>query len=162
MGDNKNHYLENSFTLFQSYTYTLLIQFEVNFFNYAVVFNSRLMAFGENCAFYELNDPGQLRDTLTAGYKSVIVGLPSNGLTLIPNNLFSEGKVADFARFLDVQDNEKVLAQTLDDQNIIVYKTGEPVIKAAENFGLKNTVYTAKGWIKAIEKKQAGNEQIVP
>lgn len=149
MNDNKNHYRENSFTLVQSSRYTLLLQFELKWFGYAIIYNNRLMAFGENCAYYELNDNGQLRDTLAADYKNVVIGLPSTGLTLVPNNLYNEGHVADFARFLDVQDGEIVLAQTLDDENRIIYKTDEVIVSAARNFGIQNTVYTAKGWIKA-------------
>ena len=152
MGDNKDHYLENSFALDQSSNYTLLLQFELKCFSYAVVYNNRLMAFGENCAYYELNDPGQLRDTLTAEYKSVVIGLPAIGLTLVPESLFSDAHIAGFARFLDMQQNELVLAQVFDRENRIIFKTDEAILSAARNFGLQNTVYTAKGWVTAVAK----------
>ena len=154
MAENKNHYRENSFSLLQSLTYTLLIQFEVKSFSYAVVYNYRLMAHGENCPFYELNDPGELRDILTASYKKTIIGLPASALTLVPKNLVEIDKIPAFARFLDVQKNEKVLAQLLDDRNVIIYKTDDAIISKATRFGLQNTLYTAKGWINAIARSK--------
>jgi len=108
------------------------------------------MAYRQNLAFYELKEPGELHDLLSATYKKIVIGLPAKGLTLVPKTLFNNNPVADFARFLDVKDSEKVFAQTLDDQNIIVYKTDGAIVSAIEKFDLQNTVYTAKGWIKAI------------
>ncbi|WP_259067816.1 DUF3822 family protein [Mucilaginibacter sp. X4EP1] len=152
MSENNNTYTDDSFSLYQAHSYTLLIQVETTSFSYAVVHNNRLLASGVNCDLDELAHPKLLSDLLTASYKKVIVGLPATGLTLVPKSLFGEDHVADFARFLDVKDTEKVLAQLLDDQNVIVYKTNEALISAIEKFKLQNTVYTAEGWIKAIAK----------
>jgi len=150
MDDIKNHYRENSFSLSQSFRYTLLIQFELKTFSYAVVYNNRLMAFGENCPFYQMNDFGEIKDIVCATYQNTIVGLPATALMLVPKNILVSEEVVAFARFLDVQSNEKVLAQPIDNQNIIIYKTEEVIVALAERFGIENAVYTAKGWIKAI------------
>jgi len=154
MSDNKNHYRENSFTLSQSYTYTLLIQFEVQAFSYAVIYNYRLMAYGENCPFYWLNESGEINDILIANYKKVLIGLPAIAFTLVPKDLFFTDQVSAYARFLDVQFNEKVLAQTLDDKNVIIYKTGADIVQCAAKFNLANTTYTANGLAKIIQKSQ--------
>jgi hypothetical protein len=105
----------------------------------------------QNCDLDELAHPKQLIDLLSATYKKVIIGLPATGLTLVPKSLYSDEHVADFARFLDVKENEKVFAQILDDQNVIIYKTTDALVNAVERFDLQNTVYNARGWIKAIE-----------
>ena len=123
MDKNNNHYQENSFEISQSPNYTLLIQFEVKSFTYAIVFNKKLMAYGENYPIYLLDEPGELADLLSATYQKVFIGLPGDALTLVPNPLFLNSKVADYARYLDVKDNEKVLAQKFDSENIIIYKT---------------------------------------
>lgn len=153
MGDlNNNNYQDNNFNLYQAYSYILLLQLEATSFSYAVVYKNRLLVSAQNCSLNELADPNQLSDLLSSTYKKVIIGLPATGLTLVPKSLFKENHVADIARFLDVKAREKVFAQTLDDQNNIIYKTDMALMSAVEKFGLQNTVYMAKGWINAIAK----------
>jgi hypothetical protein len=152
MNDHDNNYTDNSFNLYQAYSYTLLLQLGASSFGYAVVHQDRVLASAQNCDLNELAHPIQLSELLTATYKKVIIGLPASALTLMPKSLFSVDHVSEFARFLDVKETEKVFVQTLDDQNMIIYKTDGELIEAVERFGLQNTVYTAQGWIKAIEK----------
>ncbi|HEY4324921.1 MAG TPA: DUF3822 family protein [Mucilaginibacter sp.] len=160
MGDHNNNFQDSSFTLYKAYSYTLLLQLEAASFNYAVAHNNQLLAWAQNCSLNELTGHGQLTDLLSATYKKVIVGLPATGLTLVPKELFKEDRVADIARFLDVNDHEKVFAQSLDNQNVIIYKTDESLVSAIEKFGLKNTVYTAKGWITAISKNKPSDDKL--
>ncbi|HEY2581504.1 MAG TPA: DUF3822 family protein, partial [Mucilaginibacter sp.] len=108
----------------------------------------------------EFTGHGPLTDLLSATYKKVVVGLPATGLTLVPKELFKEDHVADIARFLDVSDREKVFVQTLDDQNVIIYKTDENLVSAIEKFGLQNIVYTAKGWITATGKNKPSDDKL--
>jgi hypothetical protein len=152
MSEQINNYTDNNFNLYQAYSYTLLLQVEPSSFSYAVVHQNRLLVSAQNVALSELAEPKQLSDLLLATYKNVIIGLPATGLTLVPNSLFSEDRISDFARFLDVKPSEKVLAQTLDDKNTIIYKTDGALVDAVEKFNLQNTVYRAKGWISAIAK----------
>jgi hypothetical protein len=151
MNDQDNNYTDNSFNLYQAYSYILLLQVELNAFSYAVVYKNQLLVSAQ---------PKQLIDLLSATYKKVIIGLPATGLTLVPKSLYSEDHVADFARFLDVKENEKVFAEILDDQNIIIYKTNGALVNAVERFDLQNTVYTASGWIKAIEKSNPQDNKL--
>jgi hypothetical protein len=160
MGDLDNNYTDNSFNLYQAYSYTLLLQVELHAFSYAVIHKNRLLVSAQNCDLDELAHPKQLIDLLSATYKKVIIGLPAAGLTLVPKSLYSEDHVADFARFLDVKENEKVFAQILHDQNIIIYKTNSALVDVVERFGLQNTVYTAQGWIKAIEKSNPADNKL--
>jgi hypothetical protein len=160
MNDQDNNYTDNSFNLYQAYSYILLLQVELNAFSYAVVYKNQLLVSAQNCDLDELAHPKQLIDLLSATYKKVIIGLPATGLTLVPKSLYSEDHVADFARFLDVKENEKVFAEILDDQNIIIYKTNGALVNAVERFDLQNTVYTASGWIKAIEKSNPQDNKL--
>jgi hypothetical protein len=160
MSDNNNNYTDSSFNLYQAYSYTLLLQVEASSFSYAIVHNNRLLVSAQNCDIDELAHPKQLSDLLGATYKKVIIGLPATGLTLVPKSLFSEEHVADFARFLDVKANEKVFAQKLDDQNLIIYKTNADLVAAVEKFNLQNTVYNAEGWIKIIAKSAPPNNKL--
>ncbi|WP_428329468.1 DUF3822 family protein [Mucilaginibacter sp.] len=155
-----NHYTDNNFNLYQAYSYTLLIQVAANSFSFAIIDQNQLLVSAQNCALSELAHPDKLADLLTATYKKVIIGLPANGLTLIPNILFKEEQVAGFARFLDVKNNEKVFAQKLDEVNAIVYKTNEALVSAIQNFGLQNVVYTAQGWIKVIAKNNPASNNL--
>src|ERR1700742_4988848 len=118
-----NNYTDNTFNLYQAYSYTLLLQVEANSFSYAVVNNNRLLVSAQDCDLQELAQPRQLHDLLSATYRKVIIGMPSSAFTLVPNGLFSEDRISGFARYLDVKDDEKVFAQNLDEQNAIIYKT---------------------------------------
>jgi hypothetical protein len=160
MSDNNNTYTDNSFTLYHAYSYTLLLQVEASTFSYAVVYQNRLVASAQNCDLDELAHPKQLSELLTATYRKVIIGLAPTGLTLIPKSIFSEEHIADFARFLDVKENEKVFAQAFDNENNIIYKTPGTVFSAVEKFGLQNTVYTAQGWVKAIRNSHPSDSSL--
>jgi hypothetical protein len=152
MSDQNINYHDDNFDLYQAYSYTLLLQLEATSFSYAIVYKHRLLVLAQDNDLQKLADPRQLSELLSATYKKVIVGLPATGLTLVPNSLFREDQIANFARLLDVKDDDKVFAQTLDDQNMIVFKTPGALVSAAEAFNLQNAVYTGRGWIKAIEK----------
>jgi len=150
--NDHNNYTDSSFNLYQAYTYVLLLQLGKTTFNYAVVYKNRLLASGQHIDIKELSEPDLLIDLLSATYKKVIIGLPATNSTLVPKSIFDEDHVGEFASFLDVKDDEKVFAQTLDLQNVIVYKTDSALVSAVEKFNLQNTYYTAEGWIKAIKK----------
>jgi hypothetical protein len=147
---NSIQHQNGEFNLNQAGSYTLLLQLEVNSFNYAIINNNRLVVVVQDTALNELKDPDQIINRLSNTYKKVIIGLPATGLTLVPKGLYNAGHAVDFARLLDVKENESAMVQELDDQNMIVYKTSNVLVKAIEKFDLKNVVYTAKGWIKAI------------
>ncbi|HVW97480.1 MAG TPA: DUF3822 family protein [Mucilaginibacter sp.] len=157
--NDDNNYTDNSFNLYLAYSYTLLLQIEPSSFSYAVISGNNLLVSAQNCDLQELIQPMALNELLSATYKKVIIGIPATGLTLIPNSLFREEKVPAFARFLDVKENEKVFAQSMDDVNAIIYKANGTLVSYVEKFGLQNIAHSAKGWINAIEKNNptAGN-----
>jgi len=159
MSDTLSHtnYHDNSFNLDQAGNYVLLIQVKEASFDYAVVHDNRLLVYVQNSPVDELSNPKHLRGLLSASYKKVVAGLPAVALTLVPDALCGDEQVSAFARFLDVQENEMVLAEPLDAQNKLIYKTGAELISAVEKFGLQNTVYTAQGWIRAIANSSPPN-----
>lgn len=152
MSEDINNYQHTNFNLYQAYSYTLLLKIEAPTFSYAVVFQNRLLLMEQNCDLQDLVQPGLSHDILSAVYNKTIIGLPATGLTLVPKSLFDPERVNTFARFLDVKPEEKVLAQPLDRDNYIVYKADERPIAMAATYGLENTVFGARGWIKAVAK----------
>ena len=150
MSENKHLYTSNDLSLNQAHSYTLLLQVDSDSFNYAVVMNKQLLAWGENFDLEELRDPQQLRDVLTAGYKQVIIGVHATGLTLLPKNLFDGSRITDIARLLDVSSNEKVMAEALNSQNMIIYKVDEVLTYALKNLDHQKIIYADAGWINAI------------
>jgi hypothetical protein len=131
--------------------YSLLLQVYAKSFSYAVVYGDKLMAWAKDCDLSLMDDPGE-HELLTFEYKNVVAGLSSNGFTLIPDLLYNENKLADFARYLDVKPSEKILAQQLDDDNHIIYKVDAAVADTAEIYGLQKAVFINKGWIDTIAK----------
>jgi hypothetical protein len=160
MFDHNNNYTDDSFKLYQAYSYSLLLQVDLTSFSYAFVHQNRLMVYAQNCDLDELAHPKQLSEILTATYRNVVIGLPAMGLTLVPKSLFQEGHVADFARLLDVKQDEKVFAQALDPENNIIYKMPEYIASAVEKFGFGNTFYTARGWIQAIARSRPSSDSL--
>lgn len=151
MSDHIYNYRDANLSLDQvNSNYTLLLQIYPETFSYAIVYQNKLMAWAEDCEISLLTEPGDKHDLLSFDYKNVAVGLQSTGFTLIPTALFSEDKIADFGRYLDVKPNEKILAQQLDDENYIIFKVEDKVIASAEKYGLQNAVFINKGWINAI------------
>jgi hypothetical protein len=160
MNEHNYTYHDDNFSLDKTEDYTLLIQVEDKSFSYAISNNGSLIAWAENYPFDELSDPQELLDLLSAKYKQIVIGLPAHSFTLVPTELFTADRLPNFARFLDVKPDSKVLAQTLDQENIIVYKTNDTIVKAAEEFGIRNTVFTSKGWLAAIARNNAGNNDL--
>lgn len=150
MSENRHHYTSDDLSLTQAHSYTLLLQVDANSFNYAVLSGKQLLAWGENYSLDELRDPQQLRDILTANYQQVITGLHTTGFTLLPKSLFDNDRIADIARLLDVSNTEKVNAETLDGQNIIIYKVDEVLTYAVKDLDNQQAIFTDAGWIKAI------------
>lgn len=150
MSENRHHYTSDDLSLTQAHSYTLLLQVDANSFNYAVLSGNQLLSWGENYSLDELRDPQQLRDILTANYRQVITGLHTTGFTLLPQNLFDNDRLADIARLLDVSNTEKVQAEVLDSQNVIIYKVDEVLTYAVKDLDNQKTAFTDTGWIKAI------------
>jgi len=154
------NYHDNSFNLEQAGNYVLLIQVKEASFDYAIVHDNQLLVYVQNTPPDELSSPKHLRGVLSASYKKVVIGLSATALTLVPNGLYDNDQAAAFGRLLDVQDDETILAEPLDGQNHLIYKTGAGIISAIEKFGLDNIVYTAKGWIKAIAGSSPPNSDL--
>ena len=160
MSEHNYNYHDDNFSLDKAQGYTLLIQIDKTSFSYAVSDQNKLIALADKHPLDELSDPQELLDLLSANYKKVVIGLPNTGFTLLPQSVFKQDQVANVARFLDVQANEKVLAQPLDNKNIIIYKTSETLINAAEDFGVRNTVFLSKGWLNAIAANHPGDRDL--
>jgi hypothetical protein len=160
MSELNYNYHDDNFSLDKAQGYTLLIQIDKELFSYAVTEQNKLIALADNHSLDELSDPQELLDLLSANYKNVVIGLPSTGFSLIPQSVFNSDKIAHLARFLDVKADEKVLAQPLDNSNTIVYKTPQTILNAADEFGLRNTVFTSRGWLNALAKNQPGDRDL--
>lgn len=158
MTDHIYNYRDTDIGIYQvNDQYSLLLQVYPESVSYAVINQSKLIAWCEDCDHKILTEPGQTHEFLNYDYKDVVIALPSAGFTLVPNDLYDAGRVAAIARLLDVKQREKVFAQPLDDDNHIVFKVSEALTKKAEKFGLQNVAHMAKGWLKAIEANDPQN-----
>ena len=121
MIDQITSYRDPDLSLYQlNSNYTLLLQIYPATFSYAIVFEDKLQAWAKDCELLVLDDPGSQHELLNYEYKKVVAGLQSTGFTLVPNALYNENRIADFARFLDVKPNEKIFAQPLDAEHAAV------------------------------------------
>ncbi len=161
MSNRNHHYRDPDFNAAQSGRYTLLVQIGASSFSYAVVDQHKLLVLEENVSIDELNNPAEEHSILSADYKQRIIGLPQNGFTFVPVSLFKPELAGDFARFLDVKEDEKIFSQPLDKDNQVIYKVGELTANTiAEKFDVENTVFGAKGWIKLIAANKPDNHHL--
>ncbi|WP_184550236.1 DUF3822 family protein [Mucilaginibacter sp. FT3.2] len=160
MSEYNYNYHDDDFSLDKAQGYTLLIQIDKTTFTYAVTDQNKLIAIADNHPIDELSNPEELLDLLSANFKNVVIGLPATGFSLLPQTVFNPDKVAYLARFLDVKADEKVLSQPLDNRNVIIYKTPETTLDAVEDFGIRNSVFTSKGWLNALAKNQPGDRDL--
>lgn len=157
---NRNYqYLDPEFSPDKANEYTLLVKADNTNFSFAVITGNKLLILAEAVDLSELSGPAEENDILFKSYGHSIIGLSGNAFTFVPVSLFDPGKVADFARFLDVQATEKVFSQPFDTDNQVIFKVGEPVLSAiTDKFDLKNIVFAPKGWIKAIANPSSKNK----
>jgi hypothetical protein len=161
MSNRNHHYRDPDFNAAQSGRYTLLVQIGASSFSYAVIDQHKLLVLEENISLEEFKSPAEEHSILSADHKQRIIGLPQNGFTFVPVSLFKPELAADFARFLNVKEDEKVFSQPLDKDNQVIYKVGEITANTiAEKFDLKNTVFGAKGWIKLTAANNPTNHDL--
>lgn len=154
MNQQQHYYRDSTLNLAQADNYTLLLQIDNDSFAYAIADGNLLLACETNCSLSELTDPKQLYERLTAEYKNTVIALPAKAFVLIPVSLFNTDNIAEYARLLDVKDDEKVIAQSLDTQNYVVYKVGEQLLNKVANYDIKNVVFAPKGWMYAIDRSE--------
>lgn len=160
MGEINYSYQHEDFNLGLAYYYTLVLQVNRTSFTYAVIYDDKLMALAEHCSLEELANPTGMTDELFASFKDIVVGIDTDSFTLVPIELYDADKVTGYARFLDVKEDEKVLAQQLDLGNFIIYKITTAVFEATEKFDLTRCVYSGKGWINAIANSNPSDNTI--
>jgi Protein of unknown function (DUF3822) len=150
MSSHNHNYRDPFFDAEQTAGYSLLVQVGASSFSYAVVGENKLLLLEDNVSLGELANTTDDHTFLSAHYKKRIISLPQSGFTFVPVSLFREDLAADFARFLDVQENERVFSQPLDADNQVVFKADKVIVDAIKaKFYADDIVFAAKGWIKA-------------
>jgi hypothetical protein len=149
MSNRNYHYRDPEFKPEQTAGYALLVQVEPGSFSYAITGNKKLLALETGVGLDELENPSDNRKFLLHGYNQHIIALPQLGFTFVPTSLFAPDKVADIARFLDVQHDEKVYSQPLDADNQVIFKTNQHSTAIPKKVN-SAFVFPAKGWILAV------------
>ncbi|MES2275895.1 MAG: DUF3822 family protein [Bacteroidota bacterium] len=154
-------YKSDGFSLAKAHDSGLFIKACKAEFSILIVEDGRLLAWKDKCALTELAENEDLGDILTAPFKTVVVGLTPDALTLVPTELFAEENTLDFARFLDVKAEDRVFATQLDEENQVVCKIDHNITDAlASRFSLQDTVPTYRGWLAAIAGSGPSNNSI--
>ena len=154
MSNHNYNYRDNNFRFEQTGDYTLLMQIAPASFSYAITEGKKLLVWEENHPLNELSSEEEEGDLLSQPFKSVVIGLPNSGFTLIPASLYNADKLTDLAKFLDVKPNEQVLWQPLDAENYVIYKVDQGITSlVTSKFSLEHAIFAPQGWISAI----AGN-----
>lgn len=153
-------YRHESFNLNLAYHYTLVLQINNTDFTLAIIYHDKLLALSASQPISELAHPGAVTDVVFADYKNIVVGIEPDGFTLIPFELYNTERIADIARYLDVTEDRKVLAQQLDDDNFVIYKVRSNIISAVEKLDLQHCVFAARGWINIIGASEPSNSNL--
>lgn len=151
MSNHNFYYRDADFNPEQSADYALLVQVSAASLSYLVTGHNKLLVLEKDISLSELTEPSEANKLLSANYKQCIIGLPQNGFTFIPASLFKAENIADLARFLDVKTDEKVFAQRLDAENMVIYKVDGAIVTAISNkYDIKDAVFGPKCWIRSI------------
>lgn len=130
-------------------------------FSILIAENGRLLAWKDKCAPADLAGDKALGEVLAAPFKTVVVGLTPEALTLVPTELYEADKILEYARYLDVRAEDRVFASQLDDQNQVICRIDHAVTDAlASRFNLQGTVPAYRGWLTAIAKSEPLNNAI--
>jgi hypothetical protein len=160
MSEYTHPFRDSTFNLAQAYNYTLLMLIDEDTFIYAITYKDMLLAYDYDCSVVELQEPRELQELLTAGYKNVIISFVECGLTLVPRKIFHVDNIADLARMLDVKSDEKVLAEVMDDKNMVIYKVNDKIITSADRFKQRQIVFNGTGLVKAIGRNNPPDNNI--
>jgi hypothetical protein len=160
--DNLSYqYLDHNFSPDKAHDYTLLLQGNRSGFSFAVISKKKLLVLSNPLGWDVLREPASENNLLLQNYGKRIIGLPFGAFTFIPVSVFDPGKVADFARFLDVKAAEKVFSQPLDAENQVIFKISAGMLGAKEGtFSVKDVVFAPKGWIRAIAGGEPANQNL--
>ena len=159
--DNLSYqYLDHDFNPEKAGSYTLLLLADRDQFSFAVTVWGKPLLISDMLAWDVLNEPAAENNFLYRDYHKRVIGLPDNGFTFIPVSIFDPGKVADFARFLDVKPTEKVFSQQLDAENQVIFKISENILAAFDHLDVNEIVFAPKGWITAIAGSNPPNENL--
>lgn len=128
---------------------------------FTITANGELLAWKDKCDLEKLNSDSELQHILTSPFKNVTVGLIPETLTLIPAALYDEGRIADYARYLDVKADDKVFSASLNVDNQLIYKVSAAIVNAlSKNFDVKKFVPAHRGWLKLITDHQTDNDSL--
>jgi hypothetical protein len=152
MTSHSKLYFSDDFSQERAKDYTLLIQIRDTDFNFAVVYQNTLLAWGNGYPHAELTAPADFSMFLNSGeYQKVIIGVTPTVFNIIPKQLYKEDRLANFARLLDVQSTEKVYSQVLDAENQIVFKDADTILPIlTARYPNHQIVFSYKGWLQAI------------
>jgi hypothetical protein len=162
MTSHSKLYFSDDFSQERAKDYTLLIQIRDTDFNFAVVYQSTLLAWGNGYPHTELTAPADFSMFLnSAEYQKVIIGITPAVFNIIPKALYKEDRLASFARLLDVQATEKVYSQVLDAENQIVFKDTDTILPVlTARYPNHQIVFSYKGWLQAISSAQPAESNL--
>lgn len=156
MTSHSKLYFSDDFSQEKAKDYTLLIQIRDTDFNFAVVYQSTLLAWGNGYPHAELIAPADFSMFLNAAdYQEVIIGITPTVFNIIPKALYKEDRLANLARLLDVQATETVYSQILDAENQIVFKDADSILPVlTARYPNHQIVFSYKGWLQAITETE--------
>jgi hypothetical protein len=160
--DNLNYqFLDHDFSPAKAGEYTLLVLADDEQFSFAAISGNTLLALSTRLDWSALAEPVAENNLLTLNYGQRIIGLHGSGFTLVPVSVFNPDKAADFARFLDVKDTDKIFSQPLDAENQVIFKIAEKTLAAIDGkFDLNDVVFAPKGWIRATAGGNPTNDNL--
>jgi len=159
---NRNYqYLDHDLNPASVAEYSLLILLDSMSFSFAVTNGKKLLLLAEGLDLAELSGAADEADLLFYKYGQNFIAVPDINFTLVPFEVYSPDKVADFARFLDVKADEKVFSQQLDSGNQVLFKIKADLVeKLAVHFDLNDVVFKPKGFINAVAGIEPANQNL--
>lgn len=123
--------------------------------------SKKVLVWGEDYAHEELENPTALKAILLAKYSDAKAVVASTSFTIIPKELFNEGDLEEYGRFLTLEPEDVLLVNDLDAGSKVVFKVSNGVIKALSNrVDTKAIFFTGKVFAAAISFGRHDNSNL--
>ncbi|QQL50397.1 DUF3822 family protein [Mucilaginibacter ginkgonis] len=154
-------YLSGDYNPESAQNYNLLLGISENEFCYLVTENDTLLAFGVKLPISQLATPLTLKGAHPVNYKQVIAGVMPRDFSIIPNELFDPAKAHEFAKYLKIEEGDKIFSQHVDSGNQIVFSCSKNIEdRLSQTFSAVKINFLYKGWLQAIARKQPFNNSL--
>ncbi|MGI4022759.1 MAG: DUF3822 family protein [Janthinobacterium lividum] len=158
------NYSDPDFNSANTADFQLLVFLNPDTFSYAVrhAKTNKLVRVSTNSPLNQLFESSVHSETLNLSYQKLIIAAESNSFCLIPDAVFTDENLADYAAFLLIKEADAVLKDQIENgENTVIFIFPEHILRKIESkFNTTEILFAPKSWIKTVLKKQPSSQNL--